>query len=171
MQNAIKLPQHLIEELRRPLGTLLRGSKDEVRRRLLELSLGKYVISVGDIVSKTLIDIGVTPNFIIIDGKTLRQYIEVPRLNEYRIVDVENPPSHITMKALNEIRKILEREESKVLLRVHGEEDLLGLPAILYAPYNSIVVYGQPGEGVVVVQVSNNAKLKAKQLMEQFEDC
>ena len=38
---------------------------------------------------------------------------------------------------------------------VEGEEDLATLPAILYAPPGSVVVYGQPDEGSVLVKVNS----------------
>ena len=41
---------------------------------------------------------------------------------------------------------------------VEGEEDLLTLVAVLKAPENSLVVYGQPHEGVVAVKVDKAIK-------------
>ena len=41
---------------------------------------------------------------------------------------------------------------------VDGEEDLLALVAVLYAPQNSFVVYGQPHCGIVFVKVTSRRK-------------
>jgi uncharacterized protein (UPF0218 family) len=44
---------------------------------------------------------------------------------------------------------------------VEGEEDLLTLVAMAVAPLGSFVIYGQPGEGLVVVEVDDAAKNRA----------
>jgi hypothetical protein len=41
---------------------------------------------------------------------------------------------------------------------VEGEEDLLALVAISVAPEGSLVVYGQPNEGIVLVNVTSQKK-------------
>ena len=41
---------------------------------------------------------------------------------------------------------------------VDGEEDLLALVAISVAPDGSLVVYGQPNEGLVLVPVTSQKK-------------
>ena len=48
-------------------------------------------------------------------------------------------------------------------------KDLLALVAILEAPKNSLVVYGQPYEGVVVVKVDETIKEKAKKIIQAME--
>jgi uncharacterized protein (UPF0218 family) len=49
---------------------------------------------------------------------------------------------------------------------VEGEEDLLTLVAVLKAPENSLVVYGQPHEGIVAVRVDKTTKEKVRQIVE-----
>ncbi len=51
---------------------------------------------------------------------------------------------------------------------VDGEEDLATLPAILYAPLGSAVVYGQPNEGSVLVMVTPEKKKQIENLMKQM---
>ena len=51
---------------------------------------------------------------------------------------------------------------------VDGEEDLATLPAILYAPLGSVVIYGQPNEGSVLVNVTSEMKLKIDKFMKQM---
>jgi len=167
----LRLPPHLVEELRRPLGDLIRGTKSEICKKLLDKVQGKYIISVGDVVSKTLLNSGVPPAVIIADGKTLRQEVPMLSVNGYLTLEIENPSSSITAAALSILKEILSKERKMVFLKVRGEEDLLGLPALLYAPEGAVVVYGQPGEGVVVVQINQLVKGKAKKILEQFEDC
>ena len=52
---------------------------------------------------------------------------------------------------------------------VDGEEDLLVLVAVLYAPVGGLVVYGQPGEGVVVVRVTEAKRAEALGILKGME--
>ena len=52
---------------------------------------------------------------------------------------------------------------------VAGEEDLLTIVAVLKACENSLVVYGQPQQGVVVVKVDATSKHKAGLIVEAME--
>jgi uncharacterized protein (UPF0218 family) len=54
---------------------------------------------------------------------------------------------------------------------VDGEEDLLTLVAVLYAPENAVVVYGQPYEGIVLVKVSPEKKAEALEFLKAMENC
>jgi uncharacterized protein (UPF0218 family) len=51
----------------------------------------------------------------------------------------------------------MENKQSSEII-VDGEEDLLALIAISYAPDNSYIVYGQPLEGMVVVKATSDMK-------------
>jgi hypothetical protein len=52
---------------------------------------------------------------------------------------------------------------------VDGEEDLLTLVAVLHAPEKSLVVYGQPQEGIVVVRVTKQKKEMIRRIVEAME--
>ena len=51
---------------------------------------------------------------------------------------------------------------------VDGEEDMLALPIITIAPQETLVLYGQPLEGIVIVNVNHEMQTKAKNLMERI---
>ncbi len=51
---------------------------------------------------------------------------------------------------------------------VDGEEDLAVLPCVLTAPPESVVLYGQPGEGVVLCEVDRFKDI-AKEFMDKFK--
>jgi uncharacterized protein (UPF0218 family) len=55
--------------------------------------------------------------------------------------------------------------DEEVHLVVDGEEDLLTLIAVLYAPEKSWVVYGQPREGAVVVEVTPEKKAETAEIL------
>jgi len=54
------------------------------------------------------------------------------------------------------------------LVIVRGEEDLAVIPLVLEAPSGGIILYGQPGRGVVVREIDDEARKDAKKLMECF---
>ena len=57
-------------------------------------------------------------------------------------------------------------EAVPVRVFVKGEEDLLVLPVLVHAPENSVVLYGQPDEGLVIVPVNQEARDKANKIMD-----
>uniref|UniRef100_UPI002480868F DUF359 domain-containing protein n=1 Tax=Halorubrum sp. F4 TaxID=2989715 RepID=UPI002480868F len=56
-----------------------------------------------------------------------------------------------------------------VTIEVDGEEDLAALPAILATSDGASVVYGQPGEGMVRVEVTPESRRTARELFEALE--
>ncbi|MCG3779568.1 MAG: hypothetical protein JW390_20152 [Nitrosopumilus sp.] len=56
-----------------------------------------------------------------------------------------------------------------VRLIVNGEEDLLVLPVCIHAPENSVVLYGQPNKGLVLVQINTEIRNKAQSLLDMMK--
>jgi len=52
-----------------------------------------------------------------------------------------------------------------VRIFVRGEEDLAAVPAMLMAPEGSAVLYGQPDQGVVLVQITESKKEEIRDLL------
>jgi uncharacterized protein (UPF0218 family) len=46
-----------------------------------------------------------------------------------------------------------------------GEEDLLTLIAVLYAPETAFIVYGQPHSGIVVIKATSEKKAQVKEFL------
>jgi hypothetical protein len=83
------------------------------------------------------------------------------------MVQVQNPAATLSKDLMDQIQTSLQGEE-KIKIIVEGEEDLATLPAILYAPLGSAVVYGQPNEGSVLVDVTAEKKLHIEELMKRM---
>jgi uncharacterized protein (UPF0218 family) len=66
------------------------------------------------------------------------------------------------------LRRALSTDNPTTIL-VDGEEDLVALPAIVAAPEGASVVYGQPDEGMVHVQVTDDHRTDMRDLLERFE--
>jgi uncharacterized protein (UPF0218 family) len=167
MSTTYSLPQKLRIQLKKPWGTLLRGSFSETASRLKDIVRSEKppsIISVGDTVSKNLVENKIFPNLLIVDNKVMRTAIKPALLPADKEMRVKNPRGTITQEALDTIREAL-KANCRVKIVVDGEEDLLTLAAVLYAPENSLVVYGQPREGIVVVKATQKKKTEAAEIL------
>ncbi|RLE65885.1 MAG: hypothetical protein DRJ47_03925 [Thermoprotei archaeon] len=129
----------------------------------------EVIICVGDVVSSNFLEYSrFTPHILIIDMKSLREEFKSRVLSgesllrkEYNITIIQNPPSVITFNAWSSIKSIIYdvvNTRSRHVLIVDGEEDLLYIPAMLLAPEGSFILYGYPGEALVVSIASRYVK-------------
>jgi len=171
MSTAYVLPLTLRSKLKKPLGMLIRGSFKETAERFKQIvdeEKPPSIVSVGDAVSKNLIENGISPNLIIIDNRVMRKDIAPVPLGAELERRVKNPAGSITFEALEAIKEAL-RVNQRTKIIVEGEEDLLALCAIFYAPENSLVVYGQPREGMVVVKATKQKKEEVARILKAME--
>ncbi len=168
----VRLPETLRGELARPRGTLVKGKEDEVSKRVSDFVRKRglcKVITVGDVVTRSMVSAGVKPDLSIIDGKTLRgpkEKINYAVDKTYRLV---NPAGLIAADAWKAIGKAL-KDNRKIMIVVEGEEDLLGIPVVLLAPTGSLMLYGQPNEGIVIVEVNNEVRKITRDMLSRMEE-
>lgn len=159
----LTLTNKLRQELKKPLGVLRESIEDVSAANL---------VCVGDVVSEDAILAGLAPKIVVYDGKCNRVETGISEaIKTYDAVEVgvENPAGALTGEAVNAVKKALE-ETAETKIRVHGEEDLLTLPAIKYAPVGYTVIYGQPNEGIVEVKVNEETKETVKKILEEMKD-
>ncbi|MGB9959363.1 MAG: GTP-dependent dephospho-CoA kinase family protein [Candidatus Bathyarchaeales archaeon] len=171
MSTAYIITQKLQRQLKKPWGTLVRGSFKEttqILENILREEKPPSIISVGDTVSKNLVENKIFPNLLIIDNRAMRTAIKPAALPADKELHVKNPPGTITQEALNTVQEAF-KANCRVKIVVDGEEDLLTLAATLYAPENSIIVYGQPHEGIVVVKATKEKKAEAVEILKEME--
>lgn len=164
----MKLPDSFREQFKNPLGVLLPEEISDKAHILEFLENDPYVITVGDRTTEKMIDFGIIPSLQIIDGIEKREKRESIKLEDTVELTVDNPPTEITDSSIELIKKAFAMN-GKVRIMVNGEEDLLVLPVCVYAPENSIVMYGQPNEGLVVVKVTPEIKNKTQSLLDLME--
>lgn len=162
------LPTHLRATLATPFGPVHDTSHAVAAARDARL-----VIAVGDVVTQTLLDHGIVPKLMIVDGVTQRGTKVEAALRGLpatgvREVRVHNPAAQITRALRDAIHEALDGAQSTVIL-VDGEEDLAALPAMMHAHDGALVCYGQPNEGVVVVVVTSVVRERATQILNQME--
>ncbi|MBI2613699.1 MAG: pantetheine-phosphate adenylyltransferase [Candidatus Levybacteria bacterium] len=166
LKSDLILPQNLRRELKKPLGSLTLNVPANARA-----SAGRskqLIVTVGDITTKKINELKLNQQVSVVDFKVGRQKkfsntIELGFLGSERIVKVNNPPSSITAELFRACLTVWNK--GRVIILIDGEEDLAVLPIVLFAPLNIIVYYGQPGQGVVKVVVSEESKEKAYNLV------
>ncbi|ABK15101.1 MAG: GTP-dependent dephospho-CoA kinase family protein [Methanothrix sp.] len=167
------LPEELRDELKEPLGVLYRCHGVECVERMSDhLRAAERVIAVGDITTFYLLKASFIPDLMIVDHKTKRSPVEdsIKRRHlegSYRVVNVENPAGTLTEELLDAVRESLNGCTPTEII-VDGEEDLAALPAILYAPLGSAVVYGQPSVGSVLVMVTPEKKREIEGILRRM---
>ena len=172
MTIAYSLTPELRIKLKKPIGTLIRGSFAETMRifkNMTEKEKPAFIISVGDAVSKNLAENHMSPQLSIVDNRVMRRNIQSASLSAEKTIHVKNPPGTITEEAIGAIQEAT-KSNCRVKIVVDGEEDLLALVAVLYSPEKAFVVYGQPYEGVVVVKVTSEKKAEVAEILKAMEN-
>jgi len=160
----VHLPENLRNRLKEPLGILIRNdelTKESISKHLLPDS---FVISVGDATTEKLIGFNLIPSIQIVDGLEKRKKRALPPSNVSTNLTCRNPPAEITQQSLETIKKAFQSPKP-VRITVVGEEDLLVLPICILASDTSVIMYGQPNEGLVIVKVSKGVKNKAQSII------
>ena len=160
----LMLPFALRKTLAKPIGKIVKKV-----RPLKE----KIVIFVGDTTTETLLSQNIIPTLAIIDFQARRERFDWKKdcwdmLTKNReIVYFESGPGFINKKVMGAIKN-WSKQQKPTLFIIDGEEDLLVLPAILYAQIGSIVYYGQPEQGIIQVRVTKKTKQLVQKLLSQF---
>jgi uncharacterized protein (UPF0218 family) len=159
-------------ELKKPLGLLLEGEPHETTDRLGELInqiRPPILATVGDVTSGNIIDAGLHPDIVVVDNRVMRVSVEPLELDDRSKICAQNHPGTIDADAWSALGKAV-RLKSGMAVIVEGEEDLLVLPLIVLMPLGSVVIYGQPLKGMVVVEVTEERKTWAEGFMNRMEE-
>lgn len=165
----MKLPDSLREQLKNPMGLLIL-EKDATKENIVKhIKKNSFVITVGDRTTEKMIAFDLVPSLQIIDSQEKRVKREIPTGADIKTdLTCNNPAAEITEESISAIKKALS-SPTPVRLVVNGEEDLLVLPVCIQAPENSVVMYGQPNEGLVIVEVTSEIRNKAQRLLDLME--
>lgn len=160
-----KIKEELIEEFKDPLGKII--LEDELLKEIGDKNL---IISVGDMCTLTMKKFGIKPRISIIDFKTKRNENKNFReeFSSNGNVKVNNPQGYITDELWDAISDAYKKNKNTII-EVNGEEDLATLPGVIMAPNNSILVYGLPGKGMVIVHVNEKVKDRVRNALKKME--
>jgi uncharacterized protein (UPF0218 family) len=134
---------------------------------LIESVKPKKIISIGDIVSRNILERNLPSNVFIVDNRSMRELIEPIDASVSKVLYLINPAGAISGDSWRIIDEAI-NSEGLVKVLVEGEEDLLTIVAALLAPVNSMVVYGQPNEGIVVINVTEEVKKEMREIINKM---
>jgi len=162
----LQLPDDLRDQLKNPLGNLISDNDPNKENIIKKISVESIIITVGDRTTKNILQLGLKPQIQIIDGLEKRNdcVIPVDDMISTRL-SCKNPPGEITDESMQIIKKAFS-SEPPVRIIVDGEEDLLVIPVCILAPENSVVMYGQPNEGLVIVQITPKIRAKVQKILD-----
>ncbi len=167
-----KLPESLREKLRTSIGQLV---VDETK--LIEILRNKaFLVTIGDIVTLTLVKHGLIPDICVVDFKTRRGECDVESKKLLlsvgkAAIKVKNPPARISDELWDAIKKAYEKiGETSVRIEVDGEDDLASLPAIFLAPGDVTIIYGLPNKGILLVDATDKNKEKVRRVLDEMKN-
>lgn len=167
--------------LKDPFGTLFKGPESDhsiaIKDALDSLEIHHSpIIGVGDVTVKSLQDIGKIASIGLIDEKTKREKWDGFRNIDQTLYDFvikcDNPPGMLTKSLFKSCKLAIhnwEMNNLSTLIIVDGEEDLAPLLLHLLAPINSVILYGQPNQGVVVRITGLDSKSRCQDLISLFK--
>jgi uncharacterized protein (UPF0218 family) len=123
---------------------------------------------VGDFTAIKTLEQNISVDLYVIDNHVMRRPIKVPLPERVNIYRSHNPPGMITAESWDLIKRIID-EDTRSLLIVEGEEDLLTLPVIKFAPNDAFVAYGQPLVGLVLVKVTPEKRKEVDAIIDLME--
>jgi cytidyltransferase-like protein len=172
--------------LKTPFGELIEGDENDptiaMRLVLDKISDAKGpIIAVGDVTVKTLQDMNRPADIALIDGMTKRvkweQASDINKdLYDY-VLRCQNPAGCITPELYDACSEALtkfgynqdEENTESTLIIVDGEEDLAPLIIHPLAPLGAVILYGQPGRGVVIRLTDLDSKSRCRDLLESMD--
>jgi uncharacterized protein (UPF0218 family) len=180
-----EISEELRQELKKPLGTLIVGDPlnlekiiPQAKEAIQKLSGQGLLITVGDEVTKLCNEMEFVPDLAIFDlhVNRLKKYEKSTHtmfhnVNDVKMEEVVNPSGTIQSNLVNKVSAAIQdriKTGKKQLIHVIGEDDLAGVPVVLLAPLGSVVLYGQPGKGMVVVDVTEEKKDELARMMEKY---
>ncbi len=158
-----------LRKLKQPFGILIPDSKVTIKAIGSAIRNAKLVVTVGDATTERLVTFGMIPDIAVIDGMERRTM----KSSAFKYSSVElrcsNPRGSISSNAIAAIRRAVTGVHP-VRILVDGEEDLLALPLFYLVPRDSVVLYGQPLEGLVFVRTTAQKQKEAIDLMKRISD-
>jgi uncharacterized protein (UPF0218 family) len=164
----VELPDALRVELKEPAGPLYTDTG------AMLAAAGEPLVTVGDVVTYHVLEASVRPAVALVDDRTERTAVddEVAERVTAATFDhertVTNPAATLTAELLSALHEALDGGGTTLLV-VDGEEDLAALPAVVAAPAGASVVYGQPGEGMVLVPVEATTRTRMRELLSRMD--
>lgn len=157
------LPEDLRFELQKPWGEVINeipqnvdGLKtvvvgDETAQKFNEKKIGQFLSIVDFLIHREI---------------KFHQLLELGFDNQ-DVQKIKNPHAVVMPELIQAIMEAFNKKTKTVIL-IAGEDDLAVLPVLLISPLGYSVFYGQPNEGLVRVDITEETKEKAYDLVNKF---
>lgn len=171
MDTNLKLPEEVRDAFKKPIGELITDSKNWIKHQRLNANT---IITVGDATTELFVKEGIVPQLSIVDLKVQRHEAfktvhEIGFHSSIETIEVSNPPGKIGSELFQAISDWFDSSKKQTVILIHGEDDLAVLPVLLMSPLGYTIFYGQPQEGIVKVDVTEDQKKHAFQLFLLFD--
>lgn len=163
------LPSNLRDILKEQMGKLVNE-----KELIFLLRNEKFIVSVGDLVTYTILKNNIKPLFCVVDYKTRRgecsdEIINMIKSFGKKSIIVKNPPGTISDELWRAIKLAFKNLQNiSMRIEIDGEDDLASLAAIFLAPKDATIIYGLPDKGVLIVRPTNENKKKVKEILDQM---
>lgn len=162
------MDEKLRKILSKPYGKIYK-TKSQLKKLLKSLRGYRYILTIGDQSTYSLLSLGITPHIAVFDKKIKRKkapkkFISLILSKAKNLVKARNPPSVISFDLIKKFSKTL-NSKKPVFLFVNGEEDLTSLLALKFCKKNDIIFYGQPNQGIVHLKVNKKLKKFANKII------
>ena len=149
--------------LKEPFGLLIKENEVTKTKIYAFINESVKIVTVGDTTTQKFIEFGYTPDLSIIDNKEKRKTKSNKlELQVDKIIYCENRPGELNIQVMDLIKKITSIKFNKIQIIIEGEEDLIALPLFMYSPNKWTIFYGQPNEGLVMVEMNNDRRKRAR---------
>jgi len=166
--SSVRLPENLREQLKIPLGDLLPDAETSKENILQNIRTNSFIITVGDATTEKMANFGMMPSLQIVDGQEKRTKRTFPvSVGINTELSCENPAGEITAQSIDVIKQAM-GANPPVRITVNGEEDLLVIPVCIHAPENSVVLYGQPNQGLVIVKITQEVRNNTQKILDSM---
>ena len=170
LSTTLFLPDSLREILHKPFGMLF--TKDIPKQFLKN---PQRIITVGDVTTKRIRDMEIQQKIAVVDffierKKTNQSLSQLGFVGNEKIIHLVNPAGQLVPRVWKKLLSVVGQKESKksTIVIVEGEEDLFVIPLILMLPLRDLLMYGQPQEGIVILEITENLKKKTFEVLKQF---
>lgn len=123
------------------------------------------VYLVGDMVTQFFQSQNLNFSTAIIDGQTKRTPLKTP-LKPSMVLAGHNSPGTINHQLAQELISHLDKDNTQTIYQIDGEEDLLAFIPSLTRPLGSLVLYGQPDGGIVMITLTEEVKLRFGRILD-----
>jgi uncharacterized protein (UPF0218 family) len=130
------------------------------------LSQAASTVLVGDMVAQYFLKHHFPFNYAIVDGKTARQPTSYSYPQMIHLTG-QNQPGTISAEIAHQLVNLDVDTQSRAIYHINGEEDLLAFIPCLSLPLTSLVLYGQPQNGIVMITLTEAEKLRLAKFIDK----